>query len=103
MERLRGGGRGRGRPRPRFSGPAALAVGRAAAAELGGPGAVLAEHDIEGLDGVAVLVEADRAAEALEVPKRRQVVADALAVLVQVFGLARDAGPAHRVDIHADD
>src|SRR5579872_6923600 len=84
-------------PLPSLRSAALLAVWRAAAAHLRLPGAVLALHDVESLDGVAVRVEGDRAAEPGEARKLGHVVADPGAVGFKVFRLPGDAGLLDRV------
>src|ERR1700733_7745415 len=80
-----------------------FAIRRAATAHLRLPGTVLALHDIEGLDGIAVLVEADWSAEPGKPRELRHIVTDLGAVGFEIFRLAGDAGFFDRLDIDAAD
>src|ERR1700761_9237102 len=76
---------------------------RAAAANFRMPGSVFALQDIERLDGVAVLVEADRTTQSGEAGELGHVIADLGAIGLEVFRLAGHAAGLDRVDIDADD
>ena len=60
-------------------------------------------QDIERLDGVAVLVEADRTTQSGEAGELGHVIADLGAIGLEVFRLAGHAAGLDRFDINADD
>src|SRR4051812_5869741 len=70
------------------SSAARMAGRRAAAMHLGVPRAVLSLQHVERLDGIAVVVEADRAAEAGEPFELGEMIADLGAVGFEIFRLA---------------
>src|SRR5258708_1287486 len=76
------------RPHPLSYGLSAAGVTRSSAAGLDFrfPDALLTLHNVERLDGVAVIVKSDRAAKTLETHKLGHVVADLAAVDLEVFG-----------------
>src|SRR5580693_1772388 len=64
---------------------------RAATLHFSGPCPVLALQDIESLDGVTIVVEADRTTQSFEVLKLDEIVADFDPIRFQVFRFAGHA------------
>src|ERR1700691_2881726 len=65
---------------------------RAASLHFGRPRAILALQHIERLEGIAIVVEADRAAQSLEIIELDEVIPNRGAVRFKVFRLAGHAG-----------